>query len=147
MDITTKPGHISTELELPKPNDGPGRIIALKAIAHARAGGYEVWVRSAGEMRFRLHRAAGRALGDRQNTVSPGDPARARARRDAMHGAARDLVTKAGLGTGDEIAFYGGQRYGKYLCERLETLGCLVEKPLAGLNNGQRLGWLTAAGF
>jgi hypothetical protein len=56
----------------------------------------------------------------------------------------RDLVTKAGLRTGDEIAFYGSDaRYGRYICRRLESLGCSVTSPLLGLNNGQRLAFLT----
>jgi hypothetical protein len=52
---------------------------------------------------------------------------------------AAELVIKAGLVAGDEIAFYGSDvRYGRYLCRRLETLGCRVSSPLLGLNNGQR---------
>ena len=55
-----------------------------------------------------------------------------------------NLVAQVGLRTGDEIAFYGSDaRYGRYLCRRLETLGCRVTSPLLGLNNGQRLAWLT----
>jgi hypothetical protein len=69
---------------------------------------------------------------------------KARDRREFAFSLARELVTNAGLGAGDEVAFYGSdERFGRYLCRRLETLGCLVTEPLLGLNNGQRLRWLT----
>jgi hypothetical protein len=59
----------------------------------------------------------------------------------------RSLAREVGLVDGDEIAFYGSERFGKYLCRRLKTIGCSVEKPLEGLNNGQRLRYLTEHGW
>ncbi len=48
---------------------------------------------------------------------------------------------------GDVVEFYGSdERYGRYLCRRLESLGCAASAPLKGLNNGQRLAWLTHGG-
>ena len=68
----------------------------------------------------------------------------ARYRREFAFGLARELVDKAGLVAGDEVAFYGSdERYGRYLCRRLETLGLQVTRVLYGLNNGQRLAFLT----
>jgi hypothetical protein len=68
---------------------------------------------------------------------------KARARRGFAFQLVRELLAKADLVAGDEVWFYGSERYGQYICRRLETLGCTVTKPLEGLNNGQRLRWLT----
>jgi hypothetical protein len=136
-------------VEVPKPEDGPGRIIALKAINHARRTGFEVWTRSPGEREF--HPTSGENRFD-QAISAPGDESafqrsperKARIRKETAFSLVRDLVVKAGLGAGDQIAFYGSdERYGRYICRRLETLNCLVTKPLYGLNNGRRLRWLT----
>jgi len=69
---------------------------------------------------------------------------KARARREFAFQLVRELLVKADLVAGDEIWFYGSERYGQYICRRLKTLGCTVTKPLEGLNNGQRLRWLTS---
>jgi modification methylase len=128
-------------LELPLPHDGPGWTIVTKAIYHARGRGFSVWTRSPGQNEFRPTSG--------ENTLGPEGRyerrrrLKARARKDIAFSMAADLVAEIGLRTGDEIAFYGSQRFGKYLCRRLETLGCRVTRPLAGLNNGQRLAWLT----
>jgi SAM-dependent methyltransferase len=143
-------------LELPLPHDGPGWVIAEKAAAHAAGRGYWIWVRSPGENEFRPTSgrnrfprrpapgaAQGGPIGGPENRYKPRRTYKARIRREMGFLMAAYLVSKAGLGTGDEIAFYGSQRYGKYLCQRLATLGLAVTQPLYGLNNGQRLRWLT----
>jgi hypothetical protein len=128
-------------VELPLPHDGPGWTIAQKAMEHAAGRGYQLWVRSPGENEFRP--TSGKDRFGPENRYKPRRTYKARIRREIGFSMAAYLVSKAGLGTGDEIAFYGSQRYGKYLCQRLATLGLAVSQPLAGLNNGQRLRWLT----
>lgn len=126
-------------IELPKPEDGPGWTIATKAISHARGRGFSVWTRSPDETRF--HHLVG---APRRNKLSSGDQKiKARIRRGIAFSMVRGLAEEIGLVDGDQIAFYGSERFGKYICQRLETLGCSVEKPLEGLNNGQRLRYLT----
>jgi DNA modification methylase len=128
-------------LELPLPHDGPGWTIATKAIYHARGRGFSIWTRSPGQNAFRPT-SGENALGP-QGHCGRRRRLKARARKEIAFSMAAHLVTEIGLRTGDEIAFYGSRRFGKYLCRRLETLGCTVTQPLAGLNNGQRLAWLT----
>jgi hypothetical protein len=132
-------------VEVPKPEDGPGRIIALKAINHARGAGFEVWTRSPGEREF--HPTSGEngfGLPCGENSFRRSPEKKAWIRKETAFSLVRELVVKAGLGDGDQIAFYGSdERYGRYICRRLETLGCRVTKPLFGMNNGQRLRWLT----
>jgi hypothetical protein len=126
-------------LELPLAHDGPGWVIASKAEKLARGRGFELWARSPGESEF--HRMVGAI---RRNGVSSRSRVKARIRKEKSFGMVRELVTKAGLVAGDEIAFYGSDvRYGRYVCRRLESLGCSVTSPLLGKNNGQRLAWLT----
>jgi hypothetical protein len=131
-------------IELPKPKDGPGWTIATKAISHARGRGFSVWTRSPDESRFRHLVGA-----PRRNRISSGDrrQVKARIRRGIAFSMVRSLAREVGLVDGDEIAFYGSERFGKYLCRRLKTIGCSVEKPLEGLNNGQRLRYLTEHGW
>ena len=138
------PGHQTKQrlalIELPRSGDGPGWTIAHKAIEHGRRRGFEVWVRSWDENEFHnLVRIPGR------NGVSSGDRCqiKARRRKDLAFEMVRQLQVKADLGAGDEIAFYGSERFGQYICRRLETLGFSVVNVLKGLNNGQRLRWLT----
>jgi hypothetical protein len=108
-------------VEMAGPADGPGQVIASKAQAHARRRGFEV-------LTMTVERAA----------------LKARYRRAFAFDQVRQLVVKGALAAGDVVAFYGGdERYGKYICRRLATLGCEVVAPLKGLNNGQRLAWLT----
>jgi modification methylase len=128
-------------LELPLPHDGPGWIIAQKAMEHAAGRGYELWVRSPGENEFRP--TSGTNAFGPEHRYQPRRSYKARIRREIGFSMAAYLVSKAGLVAGDEISFYGSQRYGKYLCQRLATLGLAVAQPLYGLNNGQRLRWLT----
>jgi hypothetical protein len=139
-------------LELPQSGDGPGWIIARKARGHAQNRGSEIWTRSPDENEFHL------TSGEKEFHPSKGERAfrlpgnesgfhpvtgNARDRRQFAFEMVRHLAVKAGLGTGDKITFYGSERYGQYICRRLETLGCTITKPLEGLNNGQRLRWLT----
>jgi SAM-dependent methyltransferase len=135
-------------LELPLPHDGPGWVIAEKAAAHAAGQGYELWVRSPGQNEFRLTSGKNSfprrgPMGGPENRYKPRRTYKARIRREVGFSMAAYLVSKAGLVAGDEIGFYGSQRYGKYLCQRMATLGLAVSQPLYGLNNGQRLRWLT----
>ena len=126
-------------VELPLAHDGPGLTIARKSVDHAVRSGFEVWVRSPGESEFR------RMVGDVvRNGVSSRSRLKARLRKDKAFSMVRYLVEKAGLAAGDDVRFYGSDvRYGRYVCRRLETLGCRVESPLLGLNNGQWLAFLT----
>jgi modification methylase len=139
-------------LELPAPHDGPGWIIASKSFSHAISNNFEVWTRSPDENEFRLtsgenefHHLVDAAA--KRKSISSGDrpTMKARIRREFAFRMVRRLQVKAGLIDidGNEIAFYGSERFGKYVCRRLETLGCCVTKSLEGLNNGQRLRWLT----
>ena len=129
-------------VELPLAHDRPGWVMASKVVWLSRDRGYRVWVRSPGRLLFDLDVAA--VMPMEEQTVRP--RIKARLRKDKAFSMVRDLVTKAGLGAGDEIAFYGSDvRYGRYICRRLETLGCSVTSPLLGKNNGQRAAWLTEA--
>jgi hypothetical protein len=119
-------------------------VIAEKCYAHAAGQGYELWTRSPGENEFRL--TSGKNLFGPENHYKPRRTYKARIRREIGFSMVADLVSKAGLVAGDGISFYGSQRYGKYLCLRLATLGMAVAQPLYGLNNGQRLRWLTEQG-
>lgn len=126
-------------VEIARPGDGPGRVIAAKAMTHARGRGFTVWTRYPGETCFY------------RSFCSPGrfgsvvlDAGKARHRREFAFELVRQLVVGGSLVAGDVVAFYGSdERYGRYICRRLETLGCAVTSPLRGLNNGQRLRWLT----
>jgi modification methylase len=127
-------------VEMARPGDGPGQVIASKAIAHARGRGFEVWTRYPSESRFYL---ADSCPFDGFGVVVP-NAEKARRRREFAFEMVRELAGQGALAAGDEVAFYGGdERYGKYICRRAETLGCVVTAPLKGRNNGQRLAWLT----
>ena len=143
--VLEKTGHRTKQrlalVELPKPEDGPGWTIARKAIDHGRRRGFEIWTRSPGEREF--HHLVG---APQPKPISSDGGYKARIRREMAFTSIYRLQAKAGLVTGDEIAFYGSERYGQYVCRRLETLGCSVENVLKGLNNGQRLRWLTEQG-
>ena len=125
-------------LELPLAHDGPGWTICHKAMARAREAGFELWQRVPGWDEWHpLPSVTPLVQRDRRKL-------KAAVRRENSFSAVRNLVEKAGLRAGDEIRFYGSDaRYGRYVCRRLETLGCRVTSPLLGLNNGQRLAWLT----
>jgi hypothetical protein len=119
-------------LELPLERDGPGWTIITKASRLALRDGSELWGRSPGEDGFSRNGEETRD-GRRYRRKL-----KARIRKDKAFSMVRELVSKAGLRTGDEIAFYGSDaRYGRYICRRLESLGCSVTSPLLGLNNGQ----------
>ncbi len=116
-----RPNRRLALVEMAGPGDGPGQVITYKAEKHARGRGFEVLLLSP--------------------VPSMG---KARYRRAFAFEMAGELVTKGVLAAGDVVAFYGSdERYGRYICRRLATLGCVVSAPLKGLNNGQRLAWLT----
>lgn len=84
---------------------------------------------------------------DQVKCVSAPSSSKARHRRAWAHAECRDLVMKAGLTTGDQIILLVTEASARYFRERLETFGCSVSEPCAGLNQGQRLAWLTRNGF
>jgi hypothetical protein len=111
----------------------------MKSMAHASAREFEVWTRYPHQVEFYRMVCKTTQGGIRSRRLK----LKAAVRREKAFRMAAELVIKAGV-AGDEIAFYGSDvRYGRYLCRRLETLGCRVTSPLLGLNNGQRLAWLT----
>jgi len=138
------PGHQVKQrlalIELPRSGDGPGWTISHKAIDHARRRGFEIWTREIDENEF-YHLVD--SLTPAPSPNGRGEAKKARIRKDIAFSMVRQLQAKADLRSGDLIWFYGSERFGKYICQRLETLGCSVVKPLEGLNNGQRLRWLT----
>jgi len=69
-----------------------------------------------------------------------------RARKEYAFNCVADLVTKYCLATGAEIDLHCSMDYGRYLVQRLETIGCTVNNPTAGLNLGQKLKWYTERG-
>lgn len=64
-------------------------------------------------------------------------------RRPLAHEIARQLVTKYGLVTGDEIDLHLSKEYGAYLKEHLEAFGLQVTLPTENLNFGQKLTYYT----
>lgn len=64
-------------------------------------------------------------------------------RRPLAHEIARQLVTKYGLVTGNEIDLHLSKEYGAYLKEHLDAFGMQVKLPTEKLNFGQKLTYYT----
>jgi len=122
---------------LPEYRSGPTAIVYQKALALSRASADLVWALAA---------PRGLLCPEKAPAASADKLAgrKARYRRDWAFGLCNDLAKK-GLGTGDQIALHVPARYAAYLQERLTTFGCTVEIPTRGMNQGQKMAWLTKA--
>ena len=66
-----------------------------------------------------------------------------RPRRTWSYKIVRELVTKFGMGAGDQIELHVTDRYARYLQQRINTFGAEGTIPTAHRNLGQKLAWYT----
>lgn len=125
-------------VQAPSPQSAPGVQLFRKQLARACQEAQRVFVWTSDGLV--------EAIKDRWTDIPPNGfwfstraHPKAALRRPLAHEIARQLVTKYGLATGNEIALHLSKEYGAYLEEHLTAFGVHVTLPTENLNFGQKL--------